>query len=166
VKLMVWGCFWDPYRGTFVSLIVKSVDRFVYHDLLENVLPPVLQRVRETTGAEPIFMEDNSRVHKNGVVKEWHDAHGVEVMKWPPYSPDINPIEHLWRQLELKEKMQKMYPGIGDTKGGPERVRKRLAEVLPLVWDTLESEYLEDLWRSMPSRVCAVIAANGWYTKY
>jgi len=50
--------------------------------------------------------------------------------------------------------MQKMHPGIGDTKGGPERVRKRLAEVLPLVWDTLESEYLEDLWRSMPSRVC------------
>ena len=41
--------------------------------------------------------------------------------------------------------MQKMYPGIGDTKGGLERVRKQLAEVLPLVWDTLESEYLEDL---------------------
>ncbi|RPB03018.1 hypothetical protein L873DRAFT_1867112 [Choiromyces venosus 120613-1] len=32
--------------------------------------------------------------------------------------------------------------------------------------DTLELEYLEDLWRSMPSRVCVVIAANGWYTKY
>jgi len=109
-------------------------------------------------------MEDNSRVHKNGVVKEWHDAHGVEVMEWPPYSPDMNPIEHLWRRL--KEKMQEMYPGIGDTKGGPERFRKRLAKVLPLVWDTLESEYLESLWRSMPASVCSVIAANGWYTKY
>src|SRR5205807_2709617 len=26
VKLMVWGCFWGPYRGTFVPLIVHSVD--------------------------------------------------------------------------------------------------------------------------------------------
>lgn len=70
VKLMVWGCFWDPYRGTFVPLIVKLVNGFVYQDLLENLLLPVLQKVRETTSAEPIFMEDNSRVHKNGVVKE------------------------------------------------------------------------------------------------
>jgi len=73
-------------------------------------------------------MEDNSRVHKNRVVKEWHDVHGVEVIEWPPYSPDMNPIEHLWRRLK-----EKMHPGIGDIKGGPERVRKRLAEVLPLV---------------------------------
>ena len=164
VKLMVWGCFWGTYWGTFVPLIVKSVDRFVYHDLFENLLSPVLQRVPETIGAEPIFMEDNSTVHKNEVVKEWHDVHGVEVMEWPPYSPDMNLIEHLSRRL--KEKIQKMYTGIGDTKGGPERVRKRLAEVPPLVWDTLESEYLDDLWTSMPSRVCAVIPANGWYTKY
>ena len=45
VKLMVWRCFWGPYRGNLVLLIVKSVDRFVYHYLLENPLPPVLQRV-------------------------------------------------------------------------------------------------------------------------
>jgi len=164
VKLMVWGCFWGRYRGTFVPLIVHSVNRFVYHDLLHNLLPPVLQIVQETTGAEPIFMEDNSKVHKNAVVKEWEDAHGVEVMEWPACSPDLNPIEHLWRRL--KERMQDLYPEIGDTKGGPEAVRKRLAEVLPLVWDTLESDYLDTLWQSMPSRVCAVIAANGWYTKY
>ena len=67
MELMVWGCWWGPYRGTFVPLIVKSVDRFVHYNLLKNLLPPVLLRVRETTGAEPIFMEDNSRVHKNRV---------------------------------------------------------------------------------------------------
>ena len=54
-----------------MPLIVKAVDRFVYyHDLLENLLPPGLQRFQATTGAERIFMEDNSRAHKNGVVKE------------------------------------------------------------------------------------------------
>jgi hypothetical protein len=59
-----------------------------------------------------------------------------------------------------------MYPGLKDTTGGPEKVRKRLTEVLPKVWDSIEPEFFESLWRSMPSRVCAIIAAKGWYTKY
>jgi len=88
-------------------------------------------------------MEDNSRVHKNELVKEWHDEHGVEVMEWSPYSPDLNSIKHLWRRL--KERMQKIYPDIRDTKDGPDTVRKCLSEVLLLVWDILESEYLENL---------------------
>ena len=65
-----------------------------------------------------------------------------------------------------EEAMQKMYPDIRDTKEGPEAVMQHLAAVLPPVWDTLKLEYLENLLRSMPSLVSAVIAANGWFTKY
>jgi hypothetical protein len=57
-----------------------------------------------------------------------------------------------------------MYPGLKDTTGRPEKVRRRLTEVK--VWDSIEPEFLESLWRSMPSWVCAIIAAKGWYTKY
>jgi len=45
-------------------------------------------------------------------------------------------------------------------------VRKRLAEVLPLVWETIPDSFFEKLWKAMPSRVAAVIEAKGWYTKY
>jgi hypothetical protein len=83
---------------------------------------------------------------------------------WPPYSPDLNPIKHVWRRL--KAKAQDMYPDLKDTPGRPRAVKERISEVLPKVWDQIEESYLESLWRSMPSRVAAVIAAEGWYTKY
>jgi hypothetical protein len=53
-----------------------------------------------------------------------------------------------------------------DKPGGPDEIKERLAEVLPLVWDTIPEEFFEKLWRSMSDRVAAVIEARGWYTKY
>ncbi|KAH0614584.1 uncharacterized protein H6S33_000220 [Morchella sextelata] len=67
---------------------------------------------------------------------------------------------------KLKKRLQIQYPQIKDTPGGPDKVRERLAEVLPLVWDTIPEEFFEKLWRSMPDRVAAVIEAREWYTKY
>ena len=49
---------------------------------------------------------------------------------------------------------------------GKEVVKKKLAEVLPLVWDTIPEEFFEKLWKSMPARVAAVLEAKGGYTKY
>jgi len=44
--------------------------------------------------------------------------------------------------------------------------KKRLAEVLPLVWKTIPKEFFEKLWKSIPGRVAAVLEAKGGYTKY
>ena len=63
--------------------------------------------------------------------------------------------------------MHERYPDIAETPGGPETVKRRLAEVLPEIWEQeIEGEFLGNLWKSMPRRVEAVIEANGWYTKY
>ncbi|KDQ19121.1 hypothetical protein BOTBODRAFT_52293 [Botryobasidium botryosum FD-172 SS1] len=59
-----------------------------------------------------------------------------------------------------------MYPDIAETKGGPDAVKKRLAEVLPIVWEQIDNAFLEGLVKSMPRRVQAVIAAHGWNAKY
>lgn len=82
----------------------------------------------------------------------------------PPYSPDLNPIEHVW--VHLKRQLHRKYPDIATTPGGPDRVRSKLIEVLPEVWDSLPESLIQKLWQSMPDRVAAVIAAKGWYTRY
>lgn len=94
----------------------------------------------------------------------WFEENNIDLEHHPALSPDLNPIEHVW--TELKKRLHQQYPDIVDTPGMPDKVKEKLAEVLPLVWDTIPEEFFEKLWRSMPSRVEAVIEAKGWYTKY
>jgi len=66
----------------------------------------------------------------------------------------------------LKQHLRADYPDLIDYPGGTEKVKAKLAEVLPLCWEKIPPKQFEALWRSMPSRVQAVIDAKGWYTHY
>jgi transposase len=38
---------------------------------------------------------DNARVHTARRTTEFLESHGIWTIDFPPYSPDLNPIEHL-----------------------------------------------------------------------
>jgi len=62
-----------------------------------------------------IFQQDNATPHVAKRTRVWFEnamgEHGFMLMEWPPNSPDMNPIEHLWGHLKLK--LHRQYP---DTK--------------------------------------------------
>jgi len=73
---------------------------------------------------------------------------------WPPQSPDLNPIEHVWNILE--KNIQERRP----------KNHQDLERILEEEWRKIRPLDIHNLINSMPRRVAAVIAAKGGHTKY
>ncbi len=80
----------------------------------------------------------------------------VKVMPWPPYSPDVNPIENLWG--DLKRKVNARSPNSVES----------LVRIAKEEWKkiTVDKALLERLVESMPRRLAAVIKSEGGATRY
>ena len=109
-------------------------------------------------------MQDNAPIHSAKKVQDWLTRHGIIVLDWPPYSPDLNPIEQLW--YHLKKAIYKIRPDIEDIMGGEETIRAELSKALPAAWELIREDILLHLIESMDRRLRAVIKAKGWHTKY
>jgi hypothetical protein len=84
-------------------------------------------------------------------------------MEWPPYLPDLNPIENLW--FLLKEAIYKLRPDLL-TMTSEDEILETLVDTAPRAWETIKDRVLQKLAESMLHRLEAVEKAEGWYTKY
>ncbi|GFY12643.1 transposable element Tcb1 transposase [Trichonephila clavipes] len=49
--------------------------------------------------AEFLFMDDDNRPHRAYIVEECLQSADITRMDCPAYSPDLNPIDHVWDML-------------------------------------------------------------------
>lgn len=47
-----------------------------------------------------VVIMDNASFHKSAKIKELIESTGCRLIYLPPYSPDLNPIEHMWANLK------------------------------------------------------------------
>ena len=159
---MVWGTIQAGGRSDLVIMehdkeskrgeyLVRS-----YQLVLEDQIPRCWQ-----LGLD--FMQDNTPIHTAGKINTWFDNHGITRTDWPPYSPDLNPIEHVW--AKLKQQVIEHYPDLFEM-GKTEEAYQALYNTLNEGWNQMEQSLIDGLIKSMDNRVNAVIAAEGQYTKY
>jgi transposase len=109
-------------------------------------------------------MQDNAPIHTAKAVALYFRENSVNVMEWPPYSPDLNPIEHLW--FLLKEHVYKINADIQNVTGDEEKIKTTLFDAFYKAWEALNDYFLHDLVWIIERRVKALIASEGWYIKY
>ena len=159
---MFWAAFgWGirtelvPMRGDTESKR-GGVTARRYIEVLEEYLPTILEN-------DSIFMQDNAPIHTARIVKAWFQERDIDIVNWPPYSPDLNPIENLWKML--KAKIIELYPEFTTMKDN-KQTKALLIQAAKEAWDLLEDQLLNKLASGMQKRVNAVKTAKGWYTKY
>jgi len=76
------------------------------------------------------------------------------LIRWPAYSPDLNPIENVWGIM-----VQALAGMDFDT-------REEFQKAISKAWDDVPLSVLRSLLDKMNSRYEAVIAAKGYPTKY
>ena len=89
-------------------------------------------------------------------MQKWFVEIGVEELDWPAQSPDLNPIKHLWDELECRLQARPRHPtSVPD-----------LTHALVAEWKQIPAAMFQQLVESLPRRMEAVIAAKGEPTPY
>uniref|UniRef100_A0A4W5K4N7 Tc1-like transposase DDE domain-containing protein n=1 Tax=Hucho hucho TaxID=62062 RepID=A0A4W5K4N7_9TELE len=150
-NIMLWGCFSAKGTGQ-LHRIKGTMDGAMYRQILGENLLPSARALKMGRGW--VFQHDNDPKHTAKATKEWLKKKHIKVLEWPSQSPDLNPIENLWR--ELKVRVAKRQP----------RNLNDLEKICKEEWDKIPPEMCANLVANYKKRLTSVIANKGFATKY
>jgi hypothetical protein len=95
----LWGCFCADGLG-HAELYEGTLDARRYQSIL------ALNLVKSAHTFWPRgqwwYQQDNASPHTAGTSRAWFHTHGIDVLDFPPWSSDLNPIENLWNDLKRR----------------------------------------------------------------
>jgi transposase len=154
-NIMIWACMgWNGVG--FLAKVEGRMDAKQYVvDILDHHVHQSITKL-DIPEDQILFQQDNDPKHTSRLAHTWFSDHGIRLLNWPAQSPDLNPIEHLWKILKQKLRKYADPPkGVGE-----------LCERVKTEWGKITAEECQRLIESMPRRLHAVIKAKGGHIKY
>ncbi len=152
---MVWGIFSWKTLGPLVP-IEHRLNTTAYLRFVADHVHPFMTTVYSSS--DGYFQQDNAPCHKAQIISDWFLEHDNEftLLKWPPQSPDLNPIEHLWDVVKREIRIMDVQPTN----------LQRLRDAIMLIWTKISEECFQHLLESMPRRIKAVLKAKWGPIRY
>ncbi|GFR83748.1 transposable element Tcb2 transposase [Elysia marginata] len=150
-SMMVWGGITAAGKTPLVTVHGNLTAR----RYIDEILRPHVCQAIHNQGLT--FMQDNAPAHRARITNQFLYENNIPVLHpWPPYSPDLNPIEHLWDLLDRRVRMRQ-----------PQRqTLLQLERALHEEWDNIPQHAVQRLIGSMRRRCQAVILSRGHHTRY
>ena len=143
---MMWGSISGCGKGPML-VWQKEWGTITAASYIEHVIPQILVYLQEYS--ELLLMEDNASPHKAAKTVQYWADHNVKPIVWPPFSPDLNPIENPWREIKrLIRGMDKL-----------SRTVSEMQEAFKWAWSQITDEFILSL-------VHSIVAAEGGHTRW
>lgn len=151
VGVMVWGAISYGSRSPLVFVRGNlNAQRYV-DEVMTPYLLPYIQTLEN-----PIFQQDNARPHIARTSMDFFQRTQINILPWPPRSPDLSPIEHVWDIMGRRLK----------TLVNPPQTIEDLRHEIQLAWDAITQDEIDHLLDSMPRRVQDCVNNRGGPTHY
>ena len=107
MKIHVWGCIGYNFRCLYIS---KSGERFngdAFVTMLENI------KFTELCWANHRLAMDNATIHTCLKTQLFFVENEIQLLELRPNSPNLNPIEHVWRGSAIGMSLRLFWPRSG-----------------------------------------------------
>lgn len=150
-KVSLWGCICAGGLG-HAELYVDSLDARRYQSIL--ALNLVSSARQFWPRGQWWYQQDNWSVHTASTSQVWFHNHGIDLIDWPAWSPDLNPIENLWNDLK-----RRVYAHHSKT-------MEELEHWIGIEWQATDLNFISHICRSMPHRLQLLLDNNGHKISY
>ncbi len=145
-SLMVWGCI-SAYGMGSLHVLEGTMNAERYIKLLEQHMLPSRWFIFQ--GRPCVFQQDNAKPHTAAITTAWLSSRRVRVLNWPACSPDLSPVENIWRII--KRKLRQRRP----------QTLQQLETYIRQEWDQIPTPKLQKLIILMPKRLQTVLKRRG-----